>query len=277
VSEYSSADGLATALPCIDAHIHLDLYNEAERESMLAKEFDGPVAGMVAVSMHLHSSKINRSLAQRFPGKVYPAYGYHPEQPMLRAEEKDELFAWIRARHSSGEKFAIGEVGLPYYTRSEAEKNGTPFDEAPYLALLEQFAALASELDRPIILHAVYEDADKAIRILERQQVRRAHFHWFKGREETVQRMIANGYLISITPDVDYEEEIQSLVRQYPLPLLMAETDGPWPFEGVYTGRLTVPSMAADVPLHIAQIKSESAAAVANALLKNTKQFYEID
>lgn len=270
----SSGNG---AVLCIDAHVHIDLYDEKEREEVLERAFSGNVASVVAVSMHLASSKINCALAGRYPGKVHPAYGFHPEQPIPNEAELAELFAWIRERHASGETFAIGEVGLPYYTRTGAEAEGKPFDETPYLSLLDRFAALATELDRPIVLHAVYEDADKAIDILHRHGVRKAHFHWFKGSSATMERMIESGYMVSITPDIAYEEEIQIIAERYPLSLLMTETDGPWPFEGAYTGRRTEPSMAADVAIQIARIKGVSEHSATAELLGNVVSFYGMD
>src|SRR5690606_31024487 len=116
---------------------------------------------VVGVSMDLASCKVNRALAEAYGKRYMPAYGFHPEQPVPGAEEEAALFAWIRERHAAGERFAIGEVGLPYYARTDAEASGKPIDERGHLALLDKFAALAAELDRPIALHAVYEDADK--------------------------------------------------------------------------------------------------------------------
>ncbi|NBC69103.1 TatD family deoxyribonuclease [Paenibacillus sacheonensis] len=262
----------------IDAHIHLDLYEEEERDMLLerALEQDG-VAAVIAVSMHLNSSRANRELARRFPGRVHPAYGFHPEQDIPSEAESEALIRWIGERAAAGEAFAIGEVGLPYYTRTEAETAGRPFDEAPYVALLERFVKLAAELDAPIVLHAVYEDGDKACDLLERYGVRRAHFHWFKGAEETIRRMAANGYSISVTPDVCYEEEIRALVRQYPIALMMTETDGPWPFEGPFAGLPTIPGMVRRVAEAIAEIKGLPLQAAEEQLLDNAKRFYGLD
>ncbi|MFD0959412.1 TatD family hydrolase [Paenibacillus chungangensis] len=261
-------------LTCMDAHIHLDLYPEEEREVMLKEASRNGVVAVVAVSMHMESALVNYRLSQRYPQGVHPAYGFHPEQKLPSPDELDRLVAWIRERHAAGEPFAIGEVGLPYYMRTEAEAAGQSFDEAPYIELLDRFVALAAELDRPIVLHAVYEDADKACGLLERYGVRKAHFHWFKGSEECIRRMAASGYYVSVTPDVAYEEEIKSLVRQYPLTQLMAETDGPWPFEGPYSGKRTVPSMTKEVVADIAVLKGLQAQEAAEQLLRNTKQFY---
>ncbi|MBH5316727.1 TatD family hydrolase [Paenibacillus sp. GSMTC-2017] len=261
---------------CIDAHLHVDLYTEEERTTLLEEAFRDGVEAVIAVSMNLASSKTNDGLAKKYAGRVHPAFGYHPEQELPSAAEREQLFRWIRERDAAGEAFAIGEVGLPYYKRTELEATGEPFNETPYLSLLESFVALAAELDRPIVLHAVYEDADKVCDLLQRYGIRRAHFHWFKGSRDTVERMIKAGYFISITPDVAYEREIIELVEQYPIHLLMAETDGPWLFEGPYSGQSTNPSMVRHVIADIAAVKGMNAAKVASVLLENTKRFYDI-
>ncbi|MHA7962964.1 TatD family hydrolase [Paenibacillus sp. CAU 1782] len=261
---------------CIDAHLHVDQYSEGEREKLLEQSFEDGVEAVVAVSMGLRSSQENRRLAERYSGRILPAYGWHPEQEPLTLPARDELISWIKARHESGEKFAIGEVGLPYYKRTEAEANGEAFDEKPYLDCLESFISLAAELDRPLALHAVYEDADKVLLLLRNYGISKAHFHWFKGSQSSITAMAAAGYMISVTPDVAYEEEIRKLVESYPLELLLAETDGPWPFEGPYSGHTTVPSMTRGVIRDIAAIKGLTERATAKALLSNTKRYYGI-
>lgn len=262
--------------PCIDAHIHIDLYPVETREEWLEAAFADGVEAVVAVSMGLASSRENRRLTLRYPGRVFPAYGWHPEQEPLTEAEADELIDWIRERHAAGEAFAIGEVGLPYYKRTEIEGEGRAFDERPYLALLERFVALAAELDRAIVLHAVYEDADKACDLLQAYNITRAHFHWFKGDSASLRRMEQAGYMISVTPDIAYEEEIKALAGSYPLELLMAETDGPWPFEGSFAGAPTVPSMARHAVQGIAKAQGLDADETARKLLDNTKRFYKI-
>lgn len=104
---------------------------------------------------------------------------------------------------------AVGEVGLPYYSRLEATEAGQTFDDAPYIRLLERFIAFAAKHHKPIVLHAVYEDADIACELLQKHSVTRAHFHWFKGSKATIELMAKRGYSISFTPDITYEVEIQ--------------------------------------------------------------------
>lgn len=167
---------------------------------------------------------------------------------------------------------AIGEVGLPYYLRQK--NNIVQLD--PYIEILEAFVKQAQMLSKPIILHAIYEDAEIACDLLERYSVKQAHFHWFKGSEKIVARLIENGYFISITPDVLYEREIQTLVKRYPLEQLMVETDGPWSFEGPFKNQLTRPKMIHQVVQKIATMKDCDLMTVYAKLYSNSKTFYNL-
>jgi TatD DNase family protein len=259
----------------IDAHIHLERYLPAERQLILDKLPFYAVERLIAVSMNLVSCKETLALHRQYPHEVLPAFGFHPEQDLPSVQEMDSLFAWI-VDHQS-EMIAVGEVGLPYYNRQEMEQQGKLFDQQPYLVLLDRFIALAGELNKPVILHAVYEDADLACDLLEKHQVDRAHFHWFKGSDATISRMIERGYYISITPDILYEPEIQRLASLYPLSQIMVETDGPWPFEGPFAGQLTHPRMLEQIILKLAEIKGFPAADVAEIIRQNTLRFYKIE
>ncbi|WP_248928455.1 TatD family hydrolase [Paenibacillus hamazuiensis] len=244
------------------------------REELLASLGAHGVAGVVAVSMHLESCRRLLELKRRSGHPIYLAFGYHPEQALPNGGEVERLFRWIREHRD--EMAAIGEVGLPYYLRADAEAAGKPFNQEPYVLMLERFVKLASELDKPIVLHAVYEDADLACDLLEKHGVGRAHFHWFKGSPDTLRRMQQNGYFVSVTPDVVYKERTKSLVEAYPLGLLMAETDDPWPFQGPYEGRRTHPGMIRDSVREIAAIKHISEEEAGAVLLENTRRFYGI-
>jgi TatD DNase family protein len=223
--------------------------------------------------MDMASCGENRRLAGTYPGRLIPAYGYHPEQPPLSEPELEEMCRWI-AGLPRDEAFAIGEVGLPYFLRKEEEAEGLDFDLVPYLSQLERFVRLAADLDRPMALHAVHEDADTVIDLLQKYGVRKAHFHWFKGSAQTVERLITHRYAVSVTPEVLYDEETRHLARIYPLELLMVETDGPWPFEGPYAGKPTEPAMVIDSMQEIARIRSVSESEVRETLGESARRFY---
>lgn len=87
------------------------------------------------------------------------------------------------------------------------------------MEVLEQFILLAKRLDKPVILHAIYDDASVVCDLLEKHNVRKAHFHWFKGDKKTMERMLENEYFISFTSDILYEEETSVVAEFYPMHL----------------------------------------------------------
>lgn len=257
--------------PIIDAHIHLDMYKEREQNQIIQQIKKGELRGLVTVSFHLSSAKENYRLAKTYKG-IYPAFGFHPEQPLPSEKEVAELLQWMEKEKE--EMIAIGEVGLPYYSRL---KNKDGVNDEAYIELLKIFIELAGKWDLPIILHAVYEDAPIACELLEQYSIKKAHFHWFKGDKLTTERLIRNGYMISLTPDILYKDEIQQLAIHYPIEQMMVETDGPWPFEGPFTGKTTDPQMIHHSIKKIAELKKEDVKTIYQQLYENTCTFYGID
>ncbi|MFP3670320.1 TatD family hydrolase, partial [Priestia sp. SIMBA_032] len=92
---------------------------------------------------------------------------FHPEQ-QIHKEECEQIYQLIE--QNAEEIVAIGEVGLPYYLRKEDERIAAD----PYIAVLKKFIELASKYNLPIVLHAVYEDADIVCDLLEKYKVSRA-------------------------------------------------------------------------------------------------------
>ncbi|MGE7765141.1 TatD family hydrolase [Peribacillus sp. NPDC096540] len=253
----------------IDSHIHLDKYDESKQMQILSDMEKEHVESLLTVSMNLTSSIKNYQLSIK-DSRIKPAFGFHPEQSLPSEEEVTDLLNWMREHRDN--MFAVGEVGLPYYLRQE----NPSIDTSKYIEILERFLAFAKEFEKPVVLHAVYDDAPIVCDLLEKNQITKVHFHWFKGDIKTVERMVKNGYHISITPDVCYEEEIQELVSIYPLKLMMIETDGPWLFEKIFEAKWTHPGMMHYSACQIASIKNLPIEFVYETLYRNTKDFYNI-
>lgn len=256
--------------PIIDAHIHLDLYPRTERLKILAEMDDAQIEALICVSNDVHSAEKVMELARR-DARVKPAIGFHPEQFLPTATELKMVMSQIEQYQH--DIIAIGEVGLPYYKRL----NEPDYNRKSYIELLEQFIEQAVRIDKPIVLHAIYDDAPIVCDLLEKHNLKNAHFHWFKGDQETMTRMIDNGYFISITPDCLYEEEIQTIIKSYPLSQMMVETDGPWPFKGPFSNQKTHPKMMHQSVEKIAELKQLPVKDVYQMVYQNTKTFYRLE
>lgn len=270
-SEHSSLS-VQGRLPLIDAHIHLDMYETDERKWIMRELTDYRIEAMIAVSKDLSSCQESLNLAAQYPGIVHPAFGYHPEQSVPSETELERLLLWMDERAAN--MIAVGEIGLPYYSRQEALEQGHDFDLKPYVQLLEKMLQFASKHNKPVVLHAVYDDADLACDLLEQYAISKAHFHWFKGAPDTIARMAKAGYYVSFTPDILYEEEIIELARIYPAEQVMVETDGPWPFEGPFRGQTTHPKMVNDAAAAWANIQGLPQEEARSILYHNTRRFY---
>lgn len=251
----------------IDAHIHLDMYEEEERIQVLRALEMNDVTALVAVSNDFASSVKQLELS-KFDRRIKPAIGYHPEQALPSEMELSAILQLID-KHANC-LAAIGEVGLPYYLRQDQPA----LDVASYKNVLECFVRKAAEYNLPISLHAVYEDAAIVCEMLEQYSISKAHFHWFKGDDIIVQRIVSNGYMISVTPEVTYREKIQHIVKQVPFTQLMVETDGPWPFEHSFKDQLTHPSMLHESINGIAKIKGVTVDETYREIYKTTQRFF---
>ena len=253
----------------IDTHIHLDQYDKKGQQTIIRylERPDSELTNVISVSMDLVSSINNMKLAETHCG-IHPAVGYHPEQKPPSDDVLQELFSFMQINKEK--MIAIGEVGLPFYLR---EKDPS-LQIKPYIEALELFIGKAKAWNKPIVLHAVYEDADIVCDLLEKYSVRKAHFHWFKGSVSTLERMIRNGYYVSVTPDCVYEPEIKTLIEHYPIEQMMVETDGPWPFSGPFENNRTHPKMIHSSIAMIASLKNLDSLDVYQQIYDNTKRFY---
>ena len=248
-----------------DSHLHLDQLSDENIQKTLG---DSTLTGMLAVSTNLKSAEKLLNLKQAYPEKLYIAAGFHPEQPLLNLEEREELFQWIDEHHSLIS--AIGEVGLPHYSKRE----NSNLDYAPYIALLERFIVIAKKWDLPLNLHIVHNDVDIALELLEKHNIQRAHFHWFKTDEKSFQKFLSTPYFASLTLDILWNPKTQYVAQHLLLNRLMIETDSPWPHEGFESAVISEQLFA--VVKKVAELKSLPLHYVQEQMLLNTQQFYRL-
>ena len=247
----------------IDSHIHLDQYENIDQQIDLWQH--AGITGVVAVSTDLASSYKTLDLKQRYPTFIKAAIGFHPERSL---PSEQDLLEW-QGLVSKERKLlsAIGEVGLPYYTSVNSID--------PYIELLDEGMTTARQEELPLALHAVHNQAEIVYNILKKQSIKKAHFHWLKAPSETLNNIVNEGYLVSVTPEVCYRERDQLLAKKVPIGQLLLETDGPWPFNGPFENSDTSPLLLKDIAETISKIKVLPIERIIEITENNTNEFYK--
>ncbi|RAS81079.1 TatD family hydrolase [Priestia endophytica] len=252
----------------IDAHLHLAEYsNILER---IKHWQDYGITGVVAVSTDLASSYRILELKSRYPNFIIAAAGFHPEHPLPSSRDLHEWHDLID--HETSHFSAIGEVGMPQY-REDAFH---PYVKKQYEALFLEMVQTAKMYHLPLLLHAVHMGAPLVYRHLQAHKIKKAHFHWFKGDEQTMQHIINAGYYVSVTPEVCYRKRDQELVKRIPLSQLLLETDGPWPFQERFAHCETSPLLLPHVEKTVSSLKSIDPILLRDQIKHNIKNLFSM-
>jgi TatD DNase family protein len=199
----------------IDTHAHL---NDIEN---LAGAIDGAkkagLAAIIALGLDISSNQKVLQIAAQYPGFVYPALGYYPDN--IKGEEIEANLEFIKANIAHA--WAIGEIGLDYskWTRARVAKELQK-------QVLQEIFRIAKAHDKPALIHSRYAWRD-ALNLAVEAQLEKAVFHWYTGPLSVLKDIIAHGYFISATPAIEYHPEHQQAVKETPLSHLLLETDCP--------------------------------------------------
>ncbi len=254
----------------IDSHVHLDADQYPDPSGAIKRALDAGVSAMVVPGIGPASNRRVIELARLYPGVIFPALGFHPEQ--IEHSDHDVLAVLDTIARERGSICAVGEVGLPWYGAGTGDARAR---DAAKLTLA-RFAKLAAAIDLPLILHAPHRCATDALAIIGQAGVTRAVFHWHKADEQTTRAIIDAGYFISLTPEVAYRERDRDLAWMLPANRMLVETDGPWPYGGQFAGRLTEPAMIKDVVAAIAHLRCTTFEEIAASTTANARALFRI-
>jgi TatD DNase family protein len=199
----------------IDTHAHLDEIEDLNPVITQAKE--AGLVAIIAVGCDVSSNAGTLEIADKYPGFVYPALGYHPES--IKESEIEPNLDFVR--DNIDKAVAIGEIGLDYakWVRASADKD---LQKQVFKELLK----IAKDNAKPLLIHSRYAWRDALDAVVESGAVK-AVFHWYTGTSSVLRDIIAHGYYLSVTPAVEYHEEHRRAVKEAPLDRLLLETDSP--------------------------------------------------
>jgi TatD DNase family protein len=249
----------------MDSHCHVDfkVYNKNRQEVIgRAKE---KLTAIVNSGATLGGNRRTLKLAEEYENFVYPTLGFHPSNASKSDSEViKQALSEIEANIDVA--VGLGETGLDFNDPGGEE------DKNKQIKLFETFLEMAVEYQMPLVIHA--RDAEeKALEMVKKHpSIPQIIFHCYGGDLQTAQKIIEEGYFISLSTIVCFSEHHQQLAANLPLSQLLTETDSPYlsPFKG----QRNEPAFVEETVKTIAQVKSIPQEEVASVTDNNARKIF---
>lgn len=252
----------------IDSHCHLDYYDEAEIEQVVARAREAGVARLVTIGVRMSQAAAVRALADRFP-EVWGTVGIHPHNAGEGELPTPEAIA---AEADHPRIIGIGESGLDYF-----------YDKAPREAQAENFrrhirAARLAGL--PLAIHARQAD-DDILGILREERDAGGWFdfllHCFSSGRELAEQSVEMGGYVSFSGILTFpkSQDIRDVARDLPADRLLVETDAPYLAPVPYRGKRCEPAMVAHTAKVLAEVRGLEMAALEALTTANFQRLFK--
>jgi TatD DNase family protein len=256
----------------IDAHCHLEQkYYDKDRDEVVERCRRG-LRAVVTSCAHPDDFELTMRLADKYPNFVFATASIHPIHIReIDEKQKSEFFELIRANRSK--LVGIGETGLDFEIEEEEfrEKQKEMFAES---------VELSKMLQLPLVIHARDAFAE-TVEILEERAAERVLMHFFSAKE-LLERVVDNGWYVSVNTALLRSKKIKKIVRDAPLERILTETDAPWLALGEDGAikepgeRRNEPTAVRAVTEKIAEIKKLEFGEVDAATTKNAIEFFRL-
>ncbi|WAM35987.1 TatD family hydrolase [Caldicellulosiruptor acetigenus] len=251
----------------IDVHAHYD--DEAflnDLEDVMARLKEENIIA-ISSSSSVESSKENIEIAKKYDN-IYITIGIHPHEAKDAPNDfEDALFELARFEKN----VAIGEIGLDYH-----------YDFSPRDVQRDVFVRqieVAKALNLPIVVHSREAHKDTLDILLEKAVGKiPVLIHCYSGSVEMSRILRKHGIYISVGGVVTFQnaKKLIEVVKEYPIELLMLETDSPYLTPHPHRGKRNDSTYLKYVIQKIAQIKEVSEDVVIEKTTQNAKNFFGI-
>jgi TatD DNase family protein len=201
--------------PCyIDVHCH---FERCPTEEALARAGAAGVGIICTQGADAPSNIRALKLGNKHPS-IQVCLGLYPITA-LELKDADIELLLMGIEQQAEHLVALGEVGMDFKedeTQHERQKK-----------IFTEIVKLAQRLDKPLIVHS--RKAELAvIELLEHLGAKKVIMHCFSGKWSLAQRIIANGWYLTVPTSVTRSEQFQRYAKEMPLSQLFCETDAPY-------------------------------------------------
>ena len=251
----------------IDSHCHLDMFDAAERDDIIARAAADGVTEMVTIGTRMGQSRQLLELV-RGRDRVWCTVGVHPnsvgEDPLA---EIDAIVALARNPKVVG----IGESGLDYfYKRAPRDQQQESF---------RRHIRAARQAQLPLVIHARDADSDIA-QILQEEWDNGGSFnlllHCFSSGRPLAEAALALGGTISFSGMLTFPKstELRAIAADIPADRLLIETDSPFLAPVPHRGKRNEPAFVANTARVLAELRGLSLEALGALTTANFRRLF---
>jgi TatD DNase family protein len=245
----------------IDTHAHLDACSD--RPSVLvARARAAGVERILTVGTTLETCRAALAIAEREEG-VFAILGIHPHEAASRPSMRE-----LGALFSSEKAVAVGETGLDYFR-----------DYAPAAAqrrLFEQQLELATQLDKPVVIHTRAAD-DDTLEVL-------AGFdgtvvlHCFSS-PALLETALERRWYVSFAGNVTFPKaaDLRAAAQRVPADRLLAETDSPYLAPQARRGRPNEPAFVVHTLAALAEARGVDQVQLEEQIERNAETAFGLE
>ena len=253
----------------IDTHCHLNFPQyDPDRAMVVGNAKKAGVKQFINPGVDLFSSKQAIVLAQKHPGVVFAAIGFHPYEAQ-KNPETDKLYNLYN--NYKNYIVAVGEIGLDYHQYKGEKAEGKKQNQK---ILFEEQLHLALSNDLPVIMHCrdAYEDFFDVLDSLPRAP--RGVIHCFSGGLQELRMATDRKFFVGIDGNVTYSKQLAMIVPHIPLSMLLLETDAPFLTPAPHRGTRNEPKYIPLVAREIAKLLNVSAKEVQETTAANARKLF---
>jgi TatD DNase family protein len=261
----------------IDTHCHLtDEAFASDVEAAIMRAEERGVQQIVLPCVDEHDYWNVLKLADRYPGRLFPTIGIHPEnmgEDIYR--QLNDFYVALRVYYKR--LVAIGEVGLDlHWDRSRLEEQQTLLREQVWWSLHYNLPLLLHIRDAmPEWLAMLPELASEAKRKRKRL---RGIMHCYAGTAEEARTILSYGdFLFGVGGTLTYKKSlVPDVVRAIGLERLVLETDAPYLAPVPHRGKRNEPAYVADTAEALAAFLGTTVDEVAAVTSENARKLLRI-
>lgn len=245
----------------VDAHTHLDHYDEAQLTKAIA-EIEQHSILTFAVAVDVPSYQRQQEIARQSE-LIVPCFGIHPWRAAEYADHLEGLQPLIDATPM------IGEIGLDFHWVEDT----TTYPKQRQV--FEFFLQEAAAQDKVVNLHTKGAEAE-IVSLLAHYQIKRPLIHWYSGPLDVFYQLVALDCYFTIGVELTHSPLLQQLACEIPLNRLLTETDGPGGLAWL-TGEIGMPHHIPELVQHIATLREMEPSAVVQTIWNNAQRLLAVD